>query len=324
MTENKRTQKDRRADSDSRIIASAIKCFGSKGYNNTTMNEIAKMAGVTSGLLIHRFESKENLFTQVYYITVDRFFSNATEYIHFPDAFYFFIKRAKEFQKVYADEFKLLLIVSQGTDLPETFVTRWKNEFKDRQINKILLKAQEDGLIIKGDTFNLFNAFFAHLYGELDLCDRYNLDYPEDAFFMRLFNYSEDESTKRNYQFKAMLDAVVQTYDSLTLISLESNKAEQIKIQKGEPYVNSVDDAKKAIEEYIENRIDEAHKEEFRQYSDLNTLGERLKTKKIIVKRIQLNSGYEVVGSCIPVKRDKNGNVTDFLIGIQILGKTEE
>jgi AcrR family transcriptional regulator len=52
----------RSEETHSRIIASAIKSFSSRGYNAATVEDICKMAGVSKGAFYHHFESKQALF----------------------------------------------------------------------------------------------------------------------------------------------------------------------------------------------------------------------------------------------------------------------
>ena len=48
-----------------RILEAAGQCFGQRGYDGTSMSEIACDAGVSKSLLHYHFKSKEHLFIQV-------------------------------------------------------------------------------------------------------------------------------------------------------------------------------------------------------------------------------------------------------------------
>jgi AcrR family transcriptional regulator len=48
-----------------RILRAAAKCFSQRGFNETTMDEIAKEAGVSKGALYWHFKSKEALFVKL-------------------------------------------------------------------------------------------------------------------------------------------------------------------------------------------------------------------------------------------------------------------
>lgn len=60
---------DRRAE----LIDKAARLFGTHGYDNTSMRDIAAAFGILHGSLYHHFGSKEELFVTVYAAGVDRF-----------------------------------------------------------------------------------------------------------------------------------------------------------------------------------------------------------------------------------------------------------
>ena len=57
----RRTQAERKAESDARIIAAAVELFAERGYVSTTLNQIGDRAGYTGGLVSNRFGSKVQL-----------------------------------------------------------------------------------------------------------------------------------------------------------------------------------------------------------------------------------------------------------------------
>jgi len=60
-----RTQEERKAESERKIIRAAIDLFARQGYMRTTINQVGKAAGYTGGLVSHRFGSKEALLKAV-------------------------------------------------------------------------------------------------------------------------------------------------------------------------------------------------------------------------------------------------------------------
>lgn len=61
----RRTQEERKAESERQIIRAAIKVFAKQGYLRTTLNEVGETAGYTGGLVSHRFGSKAGLLKAV-------------------------------------------------------------------------------------------------------------------------------------------------------------------------------------------------------------------------------------------------------------------
>lgn len=57
----RRTQEERKAESERRIIRAAIELFANQGYSKTTLKMVGEAAGYTGGLVSHRFGSKEGL-----------------------------------------------------------------------------------------------------------------------------------------------------------------------------------------------------------------------------------------------------------------------
>ena len=61
----RRTQEERKAESERRIIRAAIELFARQGYSKTTLKMVGEAAGYTGGLVSHRFGSKEGLLKAV-------------------------------------------------------------------------------------------------------------------------------------------------------------------------------------------------------------------------------------------------------------------
>ncbi len=54
-----------RAESRSNILQSALKLFAEEGYDNTSISQIARDAGISKGLVYNYFDSKQELLEQV-------------------------------------------------------------------------------------------------------------------------------------------------------------------------------------------------------------------------------------------------------------------
>src|SRR6516165_6391288 len=59
------TQAERRSATIAAILASARSLFRTRGFEATSIDDIAEGAGVAKGAVYHHFESKEAIFTQV-------------------------------------------------------------------------------------------------------------------------------------------------------------------------------------------------------------------------------------------------------------------
>lgn len=69
-----RNQPDKKAQKCMRIINSAITLFAEKGFNDTSMLEIAQKAGVAEGTVYEYFQNKENLLISIPYEKLTRLY----------------------------------------------------------------------------------------------------------------------------------------------------------------------------------------------------------------------------------------------------------
>ena len=59
--EQKKTRKDRAADTKNKIFETAVTLIKSKGYNNVTVSEICQAAGLAKGSFYVHYDSKEDI-----------------------------------------------------------------------------------------------------------------------------------------------------------------------------------------------------------------------------------------------------------------------
>ena len=74
-----KTQEQRKAESERRILRAAVELFARQGYLKTTLIEVGKAAGYTGGLVSHRFGSKEGLLNAVIDNATQRFFEDQVQ-----------------------------------------------------------------------------------------------------------------------------------------------------------------------------------------------------------------------------------------------------
>jgi AcrR family transcriptional regulator len=61
----RRTQAERSAATQEKVVRAATECIAERGFSNTTMTEIARRAGVTWGAMQHQFGDKEAIIDAV-------------------------------------------------------------------------------------------------------------------------------------------------------------------------------------------------------------------------------------------------------------------
>lgn len=72
VPETRRTQAERRADSEQRLLQASVELIVEQGLENTSLADIGRRAGASHALVNHRFGSKDEL--------VDRIIAAATRY----------------------------------------------------------------------------------------------------------------------------------------------------------------------------------------------------------------------------------------------------
>jgi len=122
----------RKEDRPAEITAAALAAFAENGYSATRVDEVAKRAGVSKGLLYLYFKTKEELFKAVIrsFISprIDALISNietsdlsAEEFIRGP-----FLQFARSIPKSPA-KILLKLMVAEGPKHPELIAWYWEN-----------------------------------------------------------------------------------------------------------------------------------------------------------------------------------------------------
>lgn len=74
--ERRRTQAERAATANRRMLRAAIRLIARQGYTKTTLAQVGKEAGYTGGLVSHHFGSKEGLLRELVEHAAGRFYQD--------------------------------------------------------------------------------------------------------------------------------------------------------------------------------------------------------------------------------------------------------
>jgi AcrR family transcriptional regulator len=66
------------------ILRAAAVCFMERGYNSTSIDDVARRLGATKGRIYHHFPSKADLFAEVFRFGMDRIFDLIEPYRNMP------------------------------------------------------------------------------------------------------------------------------------------------------------------------------------------------------------------------------------------------
>lgn len=321
MESKKLTSKEKRAASDARIIASAIRCFGALGYANTTMVEIAKGADVTSGLLVQRYGTKENLFFEAYKSISVKF--NAylnTEY----DTKQYLVEtvhKIKDMRTNNPDVFNLMKLLISSTDFPDVYKVDLFEEFRNSIAYRNLQKSQEEGVLPKCELITLMYAFCTLIFNQCDICAKAGIDFPDDHVFLDSIQFVDVEELTNKRLNEKVTKAILASLDMFTHIWIYENKAKRMaQLDYHGPSLDT-DDARGEIEKLISSTVSSKDSEGVRRFLDFSTLDERLVDKRELFHDYIDVSGNCVRQSLIPVERDESGRVTEIIIGAKIIEK---
>lgn len=195
MKDHLTTRDEKRIESDAKILRATIEVIASKGYTNANIREIANVAGVTSGLITQRFSTKENLLIQAIYSTHTVWMDHSIP----DDLDVEKLLRGiiKELLRVYdRDEtvFKFLQVISSSTDIPLNVTYKQRDFFIGSGINRVMTKAQKEGLILEGNTAVLYNIFFGNTIRLIADFKRAWLEVPDEEFFLSLIMCKKDKT----------------------------------------------------------------------------------------------------------------------------------
>lgn len=317
MSDTKLSRKEQRAASDARIIDSAVKCFGENGYTHSTMVAIAKGAGVTGGLLVQRYESKENLLIEAYKMVMFGRFTDETKYYSFPECLYRIINELKVFKKRYPLSFQFLKMVLNSTDLPEGFLEMRRAWICRRQTYRAIVDAQREGIISKGDVYSLFQIFMFQVVNQIDISDRFDISYPEDEYFFRVFQVTDDVITESESKRKALVESYCMTFDALAYIYVKENRIDEIAADTEFRIELDKSDARGTYDRLINNHVQESDREDMRVFLNLDTIDVRMEKKRHASREYTGVDGRRIVISFAVVNRDRDGSILEMVAGVR-------
>ena len=184
------TMAERRKATDDRIYKAAVKEFGENGYSNTTLSSVARSSGITPGLIVQNFGSKENLYRKIAVDINSRILSELANFSstwelrcisiventikmlkNDPDTFYYL-------------RFYLSMITS--LDTPDVVLSEVIGMYHKTPVEKIISEAQAKGELIEGDPYSVHSLFWINMITTICFCFIYKLDYPPTEWFLQV------------------------------------------------------------------------------------------------------------------------------------------
>ena len=153
------------AERKTHILKAALVCFADRGYHQTTMDDVAREAGISKGGLYVHFQSKKMLFLALYdwFIGEFNFFSPA-----FPQG-----STADEKLSSIIDEMIVTVSSDNFREVSSLMTDVWAQNSHDREINELVKKLYAqvrqplieliDGGIDEGTFVNIDANAFANI-----------------------------------------------------------------------------------------------------------------------------------------------------------------
>lgn len=151
------------------ILGAALELFISKGYAATRVSDIATLAGMSTGLMFHYFESKEKLYEALIEIGISGPMSMIPPE-EVPPLVFFEMAAKQIFQYIRTQPFvaKMFVLMSQAFHnkaAPEC-VKQLLGGFDLYAKTAVLMKkGQESGLIREGDPYALALLYWCAIHG---------------------------------------------------------------------------------------------------------------------------------------------------------------
>lgn len=191
--ETRKEQKERRKQE---IMQAALELFVSKGYAATKITDIAKRANISTGLMFHYFESKENLYEELIQMGLEgttypreQKCEHAIDFfVKFTEELFAYMKR----QPIVAKLFVLMADAQRSDATPEHIREIAMRVNVIEQFVPIIEWGQREGSIREGDPLLISNAFWCSIQG---IAERYatnqDVDLPETEWIIDIVRRKE-------------------------------------------------------------------------------------------------------------------------------------
>lgn len=184
------------------ILSAAIKIFAEKGYEYTTLDEIAEAAEFGKGTLYNYFQNKEDLYLAILEDIFGIFVSNLKRISEISESFYEFINKFTEniFTFYLENQAAFMLLVHERLHVSNSTPFKMPERLKklheeSEKIHKSHIdEAIRKGEIIQLDADKIVHIYrgmtFAYIFGLVSCCGENKIDVKKETEFVTsvLFN----------------------------------------------------------------------------------------------------------------------------------------
>lgn len=279
-------REQKRRESDNKILRATISLIGKKGYTASSIRDIAKEAGVTSGLITQRFESKENLVLQALYST-NRIWRELNTSVDMT-AYKLLTRIIHDAKNMYEKDyegFEFIYMMSISRDAPDTFQNLQRDIFYKRGIYEILKMAQSEGKLPDGELPILLNIFLCNALRLIRDYKSAGLKMPSDENFLSLIQYKDPIAEEHQKYRNKAFESVAKSYFNLIYFNINTGEYRIAKmIKEVEPYTKKYSNGQDFLNHTCEDMVDINYIEVVKKFIDLSTVIERLGDKTVITE----------------------------------------
>ncbi|MBR5421858.1 MAG: TetR/AcrR family transcriptional regulator [Lachnospiraceae bacterium] len=166
------TRKEQKEERRKNILMNALRLFVERGYYDTRISDIAEAAQMSTGLMFHYFESKEELLTELVRMGAEGTKAAGREMGDIPPDVYLteFLRRMFSFAKEQPWVFNMFVLMGQvrRAGMPEE--ARKAAEAVDtvERTAKLIEQGQKSGVFHKGDALIMSRCFWASVQGIME------------------------------------------------------------------------------------------------------------------------------------------------------------
>lgn len=235
-------QKERRAESNRKLLEAAAVEFGAKGYSETKISDIAARAGLTQGLVTQRFQTKENLFLLVLNSEIEKcsktLIVKAKELnpsaniislvwsFSLKDSLLAIIHTIKEEAQNGSSTFDFACEMVNPKDVPESAKEIVRKSLRG-VVGKIFInqiaKGSKENKIMKGDPESLIVMFVRSCLSLTRCCMETGLEMPGDDMYLRLIGYKTTEISAED-QRRAVAASLSNDFDYVVYIDMKTQE----------------------------------------------------------------------------------------------------
>ena len=124
----------------------------------------------------------------------------------------------------------------------------------------------------------------------------------------------EKSALKQSQKRMRIINALGTAYSSITLFDLRAKRAETVKKSDDDLVLEGDLPSKEVQRDHVSKWIDDAYREGFLQFVDMDTVVERLKDHPSLTYTSQTKSGKWLLSVIVPQRFDKNGNMIAVLL----------